>query len=209
MKIDVLKGTLLKTNNYLLSNENNAILIEASCSLQSLEKALGAKKLSAILLTHGHWDHYLNLEQIAKKFCCPVYMSFQALEKINAKEKAFNFDRNPQVDVSKIDVKFLEDGQTLDFGAIKLLAISTPGHTNCSFSFLLEQKNILFSGDVVFENAVGRTDLPTSNFLQLCQSLTKLLKLKPETKIYPGHGNTTTLGAEKQQLENMIFMAGQ
>ena len=94
MEISVLTGTLLETNNYIIEDQGQIVLIEASANLSSVKELVKEKKAVAILLTHGHWDHYINLEKFAEEFKCPIYMTEEANKKINSKEKAFNSDRN-------------------------------------------------------------------------------------------------------------------
>ena len=116
IEINVLTGTMLETNNYVLIDGNKAVLIEASITPSSLGEILQGKKLAAILLTHGHWDHYWEIENLAKEFPCPIYMTKEAFEKINKKEKAFAADRNPKIDLTPFNVKFIKNDDELKFG---------------------------------------------------------------------------------------------
>ena len=206
MKISVLFGTVLRTNNYLITSDDASILIEASCSLDELKSELNGKKLDAILLTHAHWDHYSNLQKISDFHGCSVYLTREALEKIKSPERAFATDRKPKIDCEKVDFKIIRDGDVLEFGKLELKVVSTPGHTNCSVCYFLEKENqnLLFSGDTVFEQDLGRTDLPTGNEKELLQSIEKILKLNDKTVIFPGHGPTTDLSLEREFLEEII-----
>ena len=203
MKISILFGTVLRTNNYLITSDNASILIEASCSLDELKSELNGKKLDAILLTHAHWDHYSNLQKISDFYCCPVYLTCEGLEKIKAPERTFATDRKPKIDCEKVDFKIIQDGDVLTFGKeLKFKVISTPGHTNCSVCYLFEneKQNLLFSGDTIFEQGIGRVDLPTGSFEEIKQSIKKILKLDDGTAIFPGHGPKTTLNFERDFL---------
>ena len=206
MKISVLFGTVLRTNNYLITSDDASILIEASCSLDELKSELNGKKLDAILLTHAHWDHYSNLQKISDFHGCSVYLTREALEKIKSPARAFATDRKPKIDCEKVDFKIIRDGDVLEFGKLELKVVSTPGHTNCSVCYFLEKENqnLLFSGDTVFEQDLGRTDLPTGNEKELLQSIEKILKLNDKTVIFPGHGPTTDLSLEREFLEEII-----
>jgi glyoxylase-like metal-dependent hydrolase (beta-lactamase superfamily II) len=93
---------------------------------------------------------------------------------------------------------FIDAGQTLHFGSSQLEILSTPGHSIASLSFYHANTSILFGGDVIFKNSIGRTDLPGGNFEVLAQSIReKIYTLPEETRIYSGHGPSTTVGSEK------------
>ncbi len=206
MEINVITGTMIETNNYVINFDNCSVLIEASADVSRIKQEINQRKVLGILLTHGHWDHYINLEKYLKEFSCPVYMTKQAFSKINSKEKAFSFDRNPKVNLENYEVRFIDEEKEIDFGnGLKFEIIFSPGHTNCSVCYLLHAKqDVLFSGDTIFCGGIGRTDLPTGNANQLKNSIKSLLKLKPNTVILPGHGDPTILSEEQQELENII-----
>ena len=92
----------------------------------------------------------------------------------------------------------VRDGEVLTFGDIKLKVIATPGHTAGGCCFYSEEDGVLFSGDTLFFESVGRTDFETSNAGDMKRSLAKLFELPDETKVYPGHGDFTTIGHEKE-----------
>lgn len=207
IEINGLTGTMLETNNYVLISENNAVMIEASCSVDMIKNVLQGKNLSAILLTHGHWDHYWELENLSREFNCPIYMTKEAKEKIEKKEKTFAGDRNPKIDLSNSKIVFVSDGDEIKIDSeLSFKAILTPGHTNCSVSYLLsaDGDEILFSGDLVFKNGVGRSDLPTGNEEQLKSSIKKVLNLSDKTLLLSGHGKPTTVGDERENLSTLL-----
>ena len=207
MEINVLTGTLLETNNYLIVSEDKAVLIEASANLNSVKELVSGKTVVAILLTHGHWDHYINIEKFAAEFNCPIYMTKEANAKINSKQKAFYADRNPKVDLSAYKICYIGDKEVLNFGnGLEFEVLQTPGHTNCSVCYLLKvgQETILFSGDTIFSNGIGRTDLPTGSPKEMKESIKKLLLLPNKTLVLSGHGDPTTIEAERENLLNQI-----
>ncbi|MBP5453478.1 MAG: MBL fold metallo-hydrolase, partial [Lachnospiraceae bacterium] len=94
---------------------------------------------------------------------------------------------------------WLKDGEELDLCGIKVKVIFTPGHTEGSCCFYVEAANILIAGDTLFEESVGRTDMPTGSSRKLIESIKeKLMVLPDETKVYPGHGDTTSIGNERK-----------
>lgn len=200
LKIDVFKGTIIQTNNYVISDNEKVVLIETSASLEEIKNVVKNKKIEAILLTHGHWDHFLNLQKYLEHFSCKVYMTKEAFKKINLKGKNFYADNNPNLDLSTNDIAFIKDGDVLKFGEnLVFKIIETKGHTNCSVCYLLNNEH-LFSGDTLFKGDYGRYDLPTGNYSELKESLNKLANLNPNVKVYPGHGEKTSIEEEKKNI---------
>jgi glyoxylase-like metal-dependent hydrolase (beta-lactamase superfamily II) len=206
MKIDVVIGTMIETNNYVVG-EKEVVLIEASADIKDIKKVVKGRKVKAILLTHGHWDHYISLDKYLAEFDCDVYMTEDALKKIGQGKRSFPADRGVTMTVDSGRVKFIKDGDVLKFNKeLTFEVIESKGHTDCSVCYKLKTKDldILFSGDTLFNNAVGRDDLPTGNGYELIKSLRKLLKFNDDTIILPGHGDATTIGQEKQNLSKML-----
>lgn len=127
--------------------------------------------LEAILITHNHFDHVGALLQLKEKYNVPVY----------------NF-------------KNLKEGE-LSTGNFTLKVIYTPGHTSDSVTFYFEEDEIMFTGDFVFKGTIGRTDLSTGNFKEMQKSIRKILAFNDIIRLYPGHGENTTLGLEKKYNE--------
>lgn len=92
--------------------------------------------------------------------------------------------------------RFLEDGDIVEIGDLKFAVLHTPGHTRGGICFYGE--GVVFTGDTLFSNGIGRYDLPGSSYDQLMESLSRLMKLPDETIVYPGHGPPTTIGAERR-----------
>jgi glyoxylase-like metal-dependent hydrolase (beta-lactamase superfamily II) len=195
LNIKTIKGTIIRTNNYVIESDDSCVIIEASAKTEDVKSILKNKKVDGILLTHGHWDHYEQLDKYLKEFNCKVYLTKEGFYKINNKEKQFKVDRNPNIKLLEQDVVFICDKQVLTFGEMKFKVISTKGHTDCSVSYLLNNQ-YLFSGDTLFKNGVGRDDLPTGNYKDLLESLKSLFKLDGKIIVYPGHGDKTTIFEE-------------
>ncbi len=172
----------LENNVYLLIKEKDAVLIDCeqpAVILRYLEK--NGLKLKMILLTHGHFDHVRGLEEIKERTKAKVW--------VNKKDVGLQYGGEIAADM------FFKDGQVIKFGGEEIKVIFTPGHTPGSVCFLIG--NSLFSGDTLFKQGVGRTDLPGGNAEELKKSLRRLLALPPETNVYPGHGEETTINEEK------------
>lgn len=153
--------------------------------------------VAAILLTHGHFDHIWGLEALKELTGAKVY----------AYEEEKEVCENASVNVSKgagrpCAVKadfYLKDGEEITIAGISLKLVATPGHTKGSCCYYFEGDKILISGDTLFQESVGRTDLPTGSMGTLVRSVReKLLALPEDVKVYPGHGESTTIGHERE-----------
>lgn len=190
------------TNCYLLYNKENreAVLIDPADEAESIKMMIEAKNctLTAILLTHGHYDHIGAAIEISKATKVPIYAGECE------KEVLANPDINlsammGQYPISLIADKWLTDGEVIVLAGITIRCIHTPGHTKGGMSYYIEDANILFSGDTLFAASVGRTDFPTGSMSELVRSIkSKLLILPENTKVFTGHGESTSIAYEKQ-----------
>jgi len=151
--------------------------------------------LKFLVITHGHYDHIDGLEDFLQKFPAPFYLGEKDLPMlVNPLKNGSLAFSSPSVSIKQPPI-FCGDGDEISFGKYKLQIIETPGHTPGSISVKLE--NWLFSGDLIFYHSVGRTDFPFSDTEQLKQSIKKkIFTLSPNTIIYPGHGEQTSVGEE-------------
>ena len=190
-EIKTLLSTPLATNNYLLVGNDFAVLVEATASVEQIERALNGRKLDAVFLTHSHFDHASNLENILKAFDAKCYMNEKCFEKIVHHEKQFYGDRTFSVEGCEDRIIFVRDGDEIEVGDEKFLCLETPGHTDDSMSFVVQDK--IFVGDLIFRSGFGRVDLPSGNDAQEEESIEKVLSFPTNYKIYPGHGETTSI----------------
>lgn len=206
MKIQIVGGSLLNTNNYIVGDSDNVILIETSAMTRDVKAIVDGRKVNAIFLTHGHWDHSQHIDETANEFGVKVYAHEQAINKIKSNEKQFSVDRPVNSKLTDNQFVELKDGETIDFGFVKIHVIFTPGHTNCSVSYLIEdgENQAIFSGDTLFYQTCGRCDLPTSSVEDMKSSLKKLLNLDEKLDVYPGHGFKTTIRDERKTFEYLF-----
>lgn len=191
----LVKKTVLgvyQENAYILIDDTtrDALIIDPGDEGESLVRYLESLKinLKAILLTHGHVDHVGAVDAVREAFSVPVYISEIDMKFIEQRKMAFG-------KMKRADF-FLKEGDEFIFAGKKVQIIETPGHSRGSLSYYVD--GLLFSGDVLFQNSVGRTDLPGGNMEELLYSIKeKLMKLPGETRVFPGHGPETTLAMEK------------
>jgi glyoxylase-like metal-dependent hydrolase (beta-lactamase superfamily II) len=159
------------TNCYILISGKEVIVIDPGFELEKILKEVEGKKLNYIILTHYHFDHVNDAPKLREKTGAKIL--------IHKEEKEF---------IKFQPDKFLDDGDEIKIGYETLKIIHTPGHTRGSICIL--GKDFIFTGDTIFENGYGRTDLPGGCEEDLKMSLEKLNKIiKKGMKIYPGHGS--------------------
>lgn len=151
-----------------------------------------------LLLTHGHIDHIAGNDAVFNKYHLLPEVHTEDLFLIQSHQliaKMYGIPCNP----SPLPQKFLNDNEIIQFGNSTLQCIHTPGHSPGSISFYSKENNFIISGDVLFYESIGRTDLPKGNFDVLSKSIQKKLYTLPEnTIVYSGHGPSTTIAHEKK-----------
>ncbi len=169
-------------NCYLLIDREDCVLVDPGGVNDKLKEELKKYNLKYILITHAHYDHLGGVNQ----FSVPVYIS--KLEKELLENDEYNYANHFEQKsyFAKVDFKFFEE-KFIAFNNYKIEIINTPGHTKGGVCFLVDNK--LLSGDTIFSDSVGRTDLYSGSAKQLQQSI-KLLKttISNNVKVYPGHG---------------------
>lgn len=200
MRIERFSVGILGTNCYLAVNEKTkeiVIVDPGACpkKLMAHVKEAGYKP-AAILLTHGHFDHMMGIDGFLEEFPMPVY--------VHEDEKDAMTD--PRLNQSGIytsgytfsDAAYVKGGESLMLAGMEFEVIHTPGHTMGCCCYYMPSENVLFSGDTLFQNSVGRTDFENSSASALVRSIKdKLFVLPDETHVYPGHSAETMMGHEK------------
>ena len=150
----------------------------------------------AILLTHGHFDHIGAVNKLKERYNIPVIVG--AKEEKVLTDSRMNLSSMFGEPVKVNGDKFLEDGENFQVAGFDIQYILTPGHTPGSGCFYIEEEQVLFSGDTLFQASRGRTDFPGGSESDIIKSIKhKLLVLPGETEVYPGHMNITNIDSEK------------
>ena len=174
-------------NTYLIYNNEYCVVVDPANNIKTLKQFIGERKLIGIFLTHGHYDHFVRLFDLIREFDCSIYMHKNAYKKIldNKLSCAALFGCYDEFKLELDKVIFLDEGASLSLGDTKIKVFYHPGHTNCSLSYKIE--NMLFCGDVLFSNSIGRSDLPTGNVVVLNNTLSRIKKMEHTLIVYPGH----------------------
>jgi len=196
MKVIKIPNGVLSVNTYFVVNETtlDTVIIDCGEDYDLITQKLSEYRLNpvAILLTHAHFDHV----GCAYKFIengLPVYISDIDAPKLSTEENlGKNFRRN-YVYFSATNT--FKDGDELNLAGMEFKVVLTPGHTDGSVCFITG--DIMFSGDTLFYDSIGRTDFPTGSFSEIEKSIKKLYAMPIDYTLYTGHGENTTLSRER------------
>lgn len=189
-------------NAYLVCPEGrgDAFIIDPGDDLPALRRAVSesGRTLSAILLTHGHFDHMLAAQPLSEETGAPIYIRAEDAVMLEEPDKSAY-----SPDVSRLAPP--DDPETrayplmLEICGVKMRVLHTPGHSQGSVCLYDDEGGVLFSGDTLFCEGFGRTDLYGGSRAALRQSLRQLFALPDETKVLCGHGMATTIGVERRR----------
>jgi len=205
-QIKVFTFNPVQENTYLLYNEEKeCIIIDPGCYFDDekdqLKSFVNLNKLEPKLLlnTHCHLDHVFGNKFIAEEYQLVLKthpLEKQVLEMAPASGLMFNLP----FDNYQGEVIYLEEGDIVSMGEDELKVIHAPGHSPGSICFYCEKQRFIIGGDVLFQNSIGRTDLPLGNHEDLLKNIReKLFILPDDITVYPGHGEPTTIGHEKKE----------
>lgn len=192
-------------NTYILHDQTGeAVIIDPGCYSQSdvneVKRYVDSThlKVKYLILTHGHIDHILGIDSLRDIYKVKCLVQEDDLPLIETSPKhgvmfGISFEIAPKID------DFFNDGDKISFGNTIIEVIHTPGHSIGGVCFFIREEKILFSGDTLFNGSIGRTDLIGGNYETLIKSIIKrIFPLGDEVIVYPGHGDSTTIGNERK-----------
>ncbi|MBC3515117.1 MBL fold metallo-hydrolase [Neobittarella massiliensis] len=198
MEIGMMPLGVMGTNCYLVfDDQKQGVLIDPGANATFILNAIQEQgvTLHYILLTHGHFDHVGALEEVRRATGAPVAIhqdDAYRLPQVDKEGARFGVYTAPQQPADLL----LKDEQTLEAGDLQLRILHTPGHTEGGITILCGQA--MFTGDTLFCDGVGRTDLPGGDELELHNSLVRIASFCDNYAVYPGHGDVTNLDREKE-----------
>ena len=192
----------LQCNCTILGDEQTgeAIVIDPGEEIGRIQKRLAVHglKLKQILVTHGHIDHIGGALRLKRVTGAPIYLNEGDLEQLAIMQEQANWLGVETPETAPPDEN-LADGMTVGLVSYPAQVLHTPGHTQGSVSLHFAPLKLLVAGDTLFAGSIGRTDLPGGNYEQIIDSIqARLLALPDETKVLPGHGPASTIGAERR-----------
>ena len=199
MKIKRMVVSPLQTNCYIVYENQKAFLIDPGDQAKKIKKFIEENELEvvAILLTHGHIDHIGAIDSLQQSLSCPIYLQ----------EEDFPYLQNPALNLSTnlgqplvSNAKVLKAPENLNLAGVEIKWHHLPGHTPGSSMIEFVEQKIIFSGDVLFKGSIGRYDFPGSSHYDTLESITKIKEMDQDARVFPGHGEMTTL--KEEQMSN-------
>ena len=199
---EILPVGMLQCNCSIFGDEttHQAMVIDPGDEIARILEILARHSLTvtAIVITHAHIDHIAGAQKLKQATGAPVYMNLEDSELQAMLDVQAGWLGMPVPDAVEIDVP-VNDGDKLLVGTTEVHVLHTPGHTQGSICLWLPTERKLFSGDTLFRDSIGRTDLPGGDSRQILQSIhDQLLPLPGETEVFPGHGDATTIDRERR-----------
>lgn len=197
----------LHTNCYIVgdSETKDAVIIDPADNAPAILKQVSDYNVHEILLTHAHFDHVIASKPVKDALKVPMRCHKNEVEQLRAMPQRVKMFGIPAPDAAAEPDSFLEHGDLLQFGTLRFEVRFTPGHSPGHVIFVMQEHGVALVGDCIFNNGIGRTDLPGADTATLKKSISEqILTLGDDFMLCPGHGPTTTVGQEKA---NSIYLA--
>lgn len=196
MEIKMIKTGFLQENTYVVSKDDFCLVIDPGADIGKINEYLNLRNLKtkAILLTHGHYDHIGAAKELSLIENCNIYASLYEKEIIEDAEKNGS-KRFSKKEITLDNVIYFEEEVILEIGDFKAEVIFLPGHSPGGVAYIIG--DAIFTGDTLFKGTCGRVDLYGGNKSDMKKSLSYLFTLDDSFKVFPGHGEVTTIGEER------------
>ncbi len=195
-----------KAECYALTNEAGTIVLDPGAEPQRILRWLGDKKVVGIILTHCHSDHIGAVNELVEAYGCWVACGARDVDGVADVHRSGFDEEGIDYTVDHVD-RALEEGDVVTWGGDSLTVLNTPGHTPGSICLLCEDQKVMFSGDMLFQGAIGSTAFVLGNDADMVRSCARLTELDPALRVYPGHGGPTTMQAELPMLAFIVQRA--
>lgn len=195
-----------KAECYALTNEAGTIVLDPGAEPQRILRWLGDKKVVGIILTHCHSDHIGAVNELVEAYGCWVACGARDVDGVADIHRSGFDEEGIDYTVDHVD-RALEEGDVFTWGGDSLMVLNTPGHTPGSICLLCEDQKVIFSGDMLFQGAIGSTAFVLGNDADMVRSCARLTELDPALRVYPGHGGPTTMQAELPMLAFIVQRA--
>lgn len=195
-----------KAECYALTNEAGTIVLDPGAEPQRIMRWLGDKKVVGIILTHCHSDHIGAVNELVEAYGCWVACGARDVGGVADVHRSGFDEEGIDYTVDHVD-RALEEGDVVTWGGDSLTVLNTPGHTPGSICLLCDEQKVLFSGDMLFQGAIGSTAFVLGNDADMVRSCARLTELDPALRVYPGHGGPTTIQAELPMLAFIVQRA--
>lgn len=203
--IEIIPQNHFEVNSFVLFDETKECVLVDVCSQGALQEReiinfieQHSLKVKHILLTHPHVDHLCGSSFAYKQFSLPITMSIDAVKMFQTAESQASMMGFELGNIENVEIKTIMPGDVIEFGNSKIECLDTAGHCVGSLSYYNAKEKYIITGDALFAQSIGRTDLPTGDLDQLLSNIKeKILTLPEETKVYPGHGPYSTVDYEK------------
>ena len=200
---EILPVGMLQCNCSIFGDEQSrqAVVIDPGDEIEEIQAILAKHRLqvNAIVITHAHIDHIGGAQKLKAATGAPVYMNANDQDLYDMLDVQAGWLGMQTPEKTSIDVN-ARDGDSLTLGAADFHVLHTPGHTQGSISLWIPAENKVVAGDTLFNDSIGRTDLPVGNPRQILRSIhEKLMPLDEKTVVIPGHGPNTTIGRERER----------
>lgn len=195
MEIKTFVLGVMQTNCYIVSNdENHCMIIDPGAQGKKVAKYLEENELvlDAILLTHGHFDHIGAVDYLYDKYHCPIYIHHEDIEMLTNSRLNLSYLEKP----FSLSAPVTPASEHMEISGFKICWFHLPGHCPGASMIYLEDENVIFSGDVLFNGSIGRFDFPNSSKYDTLTSIEKIKTFNFDATLYPGHGPSSTLRSE-------------